>query len=180
MLVVGGSAGSIEVLLRFLPGIRNNLQFPVLIVLHRKAAGSDLADLLGSRCSLPVREIGDKESIEPGTVYVAPGDYHVLIEKTPVFALDYSEKVNYSRPSIDVAFESATAIYGASLVCLLLSGANADGAEGLRLAKANGARVAVQDPATADAPEMPSQGRLRAGVDLLLRPEEIAGFINAL
>lgn len=181
LLVIGGSAGSLDVLLRILPFITTPLNFAVLIVLHRKKAiGSDLADLLALRIRFPVKEIGDKEQIHPGTFYVAPPDYHVLIEKTHLFSLDYSEKINYSRPSIDVTFESAAMVYGSELACLLLSGANADGAEGLRIAKNHGARIAVQDPKTADSPQMPEQGLLRSQPDTILKPEEMADFILSL
>lgn len=181
LLAIGGSAGSLDVLLRVLPFVNTPINFAVLIVLHRKKAiGSDLADLLALRVHFPVREIGDKEPIQPGTIYVVPPDYHVLVEKTQLFSLDYSEKVNYSRPSIDVIFESAALAYGPALTCLLLSGANADGAEGLRIAKSKGATIAVQDPRTADAPQMPEQGLLRSQAEIVLRPEEMAAFIQSL
>lgn len=181
LLLIGGSAGSLDVLLKILPGVKSPIAFSIVIVVHRKkSTESALSDLLGTRSSLPVKEIEDKEMMHAGTIYVAPSDYHLLFEKNRMFALDYSEKVNYCRPSIDVSFDSASEVYGPSLVCLLLSGANSDGAAGLKLAKERGALVAAQNPATADSPCMPEEGIKKAGVERILNPEQITGFINSL
>lgn len=180
-LVVGGSAGSLEVLLKVLPGLKQSLDFPIVIILHRKnSADSMLSDLLATRTALKVSEVEDKQPLSPSHIYVAPADYHLLFEKSKVIALDYSEKVNYSRPSIDVSFESASEVFGPALVCLLLSGANSDGISGLKIAKANGGRIAVQHPATAESPFMPEQAILKTEVDLVLKTEDMAAFINSL
>lgn len=181
LLVIGGSAGSIDVLLKTLPDIKPEFPFTIVIVLHRKGdTDSTLANLFATRTSIPVKEVDDKEPILPGTIYVAPADYHLLFESNYIFALDFSEKVNYSRPSIDVTFESAADVCGRGLTCLLLSGANADGVEGMRIAKASGACLAVQDPDTADSYFMPLQAILENNVDRVLKREEMAGFINNL
>lgn len=181
MLVIGGSAGSIEVLLQVIPGIKKNITFPIVIVLHRKSsADSSLSDLFSTRTSLPVKEVDDKETIQNGIIYLAPADYHLLFEKDKSFSLDFSEKVSYSRPSIDVSFESASDIYGKHLSCLLLSGANSDGVEGLRITKKNGGQIAVQDPETAEAPYMPQYAINKGNVELILKPEEIIDFINGI
>jgi two-component system chemotaxis response regulator CheB len=181
LLIIGGSAGSIEVLLKTLPALRPGLGFAIVIVLHRKSAtDSSLVELFSTRASVPIKEVEDKDIMMPGIIYVAPADYHLLFEKDNTFSLDFSEKVNYSRPSIDVTFESASDIYGPYLTCLLLSGANSDGVEGMRVAKANGGYLAVQDPNTADSFFMPLQALMENKIDRTLKKEEIADFINTL
>src|ERR1700733_10706512 len=113
LLVIGGSAGSLDVLLEILPHLRKDLPFAIAVVLHRKKeSDSVLNDLLSGRSALPVKEVEDKQRILPATIYLAPADYHLLVEKDGWFAVDASEKVNYSRPSIDVSFESAADAYG--------------------------------------------------------------------
>ena len=180
-LVIGGSAGSLDVLLKVLPEINSNLDFPIIIVLHRKqGADSLLSDLLSYRTELKVKEADEKEKIMKGCIYIAPSDYHLLIEKDHTFSLDYSEKINYSRPSIDVTFQSAADTYGDKLVCLLLSGSNADGVNGLIATKKNGGIIWAQDPETAQVTYMPEQAILRAKVNAVLKPEEMAGYINSL
>jgi two-component system chemotaxis response regulator CheB len=136
--------------------------------------------ILSSKTSLSVKEAEEKEKIQPGIIYIAPGDYHLLIEKDHTFSLDFSEKVNFSRPSIDVTFSIAAEAYGATLACLLLSGANADGTEGLVIAKAAGGIAAVQDPATASVPFMPQHAISKMQPDYILPAGEIASFINNL
>lgn len=181
LLVVGGSSGSMEIVLQFLPSISTNLKIPIVIVLHRKSfSDSALIDLFSSKTSLPVKEAEDKEPIKTGTIYVAAADYHLLIEKNKIFSLDYSEKINYSRPSIDVSFETAADTFKENLICLLLSGANADGVEGLMSAKKCGGIVAIQDPITASVPYMPKYALEKVEVDFLLKPAQIADFINSL
>lgn len=181
MLVIGGSAGSLDVLLRVFPKLKSDLHFPIVIVLHRKSSSdSSLTDLFSSRTNIEVKEIEDKQSLMPGKIYVAPADYHVLFEKEDLLSLDFSEKVNYSRPSIDVTFESASEIFGAGVVCLVLSGANGDGAHGLRIVKHHGGRAIIQDPTTAESPYMPLQMLLAVTPDAILKTEEMAEFINAL
>lgn len=179
MLVIGGSAGSLDVILKILPQIKLQLNFPIVTVLHRKkAVGSSLTTLYSYKTSIPVREIEEKDPIAPGTIYIAPADYHLLFEKDNTFALDSSEKINYSRPSIDLCFESAAEVYRDRVVALLLSGANADGAEGLKTIKSFGGITAVQDPKTAEVAYMPQQGILKAPVDYILKENEIVTFIN--
>jgi len=181
MLVIGGSAGSIEVILQVLPRLKKNISFPIVIVLHRKySADSSLSDLFSTRTEIPVKEIEDKETIQPGTIYLAPADYHLLFEKNNSFSLDFSEKVSYSRPSIDVSFESASDIYREKLCCLLLSGANSDGVEGLRIVKKNGGQLIVQDPSTAESPFMPQHALDKNNIDIVLKPSEMAEFISSL
>lgn len=181
LLMIGGSAGSLDVLLEVFPRIKANLSFPIVIILHRKnTADMTLTELLTSKTNLQVKEVEDKENIYNSVVYVAPPDYHVLIEKTKQFALDYSEKVNYSRPSIDVCLESASEIYGAGLVCIILSGANNDGTEGAKKVKLKGGIVVAQEPQTAIVPFMPESVIKELQPSYILKPHEMITFINAL
>ncbi len=180
-LVIGGSAGSLDVLLKILPEISPNIDFSIIIVVHRKQGmDSLLSDLLSYRTELKVKEADEKEKILKGHVYIAPSDYHLLIEKDFTFSLDYSEKINYSRPSIDVTFQTAADAYGDRLVCLLLSGSNADGVNGLISAKKNGGITLAQDPESAQVTYMPEQAILRANVSAVLKIEEMANYINSL
>lgn len=180
-LVIGGSAGSLDVLLKILPEISPNIDFTIIIVVHRKQGmDSLLSDLLSYRTALKVKEVDEKEKIKKGYIYIAPSDYHLLIEKDFTFSLDYSEKINYSRPSIDVTFQTAADAYGDRLVCLLLSGSNADGVNGLIFAKKNGGITLAQDPASAQVTYMPEQAILRANVSAVLKIEEMANYINSL
>lgn len=181
LLVIGGSAGSLDVLLKVLPEVNQHLNFAIIIVIHRKQ-GTDslLTDLLAHRTQLSVKEADEKEKLENGKVYIAPSDYHLLIEKDFTFSLDYSEKVNYSRPSIDVTFQSAADAFGENLVCLLLSGSNADGVNGLISVKKNGGTTWAQSPESAQVSYMPEQAILRANVSAVLKIEEMAKYINSL
>jgi len=179
--IIGGSAGSLEVLLKVFPVIDSAISFPIIIVIHRKQGNdSMLADLLSSRTSLPVKEVDEKEKILPGTIYIAPSDYHLLIEQDHTFSLDYSEKVNYSRPSIDVTFQTAAEVYKDGLVCLLLSGSNSDGVNGLKSVKLWDGIAAIQNPDTAQVSYMPAQAQQHVKIDKVLNIEEIGGFLNLL
>ncbi|OKS87385.1 chemotaxis protein CheB [Mucilaginibacter polytrichastri] len=181
IVVIGGSAGSLQVILHILTYLRPDLNIPVVIILHRKNdSDSSLSQLMGLRTSLPVKEADDKEAILPGHIYLAPADYHLLIETDGYFSLDDSEKINFSRPSIDVTFQTAAEAYGAGVTGILLSGANADGVEGLEIIKSLKGIIAVQDPKTAQVPYMPQHAVDSLPVDHLLTIEQIPGFINRL
>jgi two-component system chemotaxis response regulator CheB len=156
LLILGGSAGSLEVLIKILPHLTVLSGYAMVIVLHRKGSEDNtLEELIAIKTTVPVVEVEDKTPLVPGHIYVAPSDYHLLFEKNDTISLDTSEKVNYSRPSIDVSFESAADIYGASLVAILLSGANADGTNGLISVKNAGGTVIIQDPVSAEVSFMP-------------------------
>ncbi|MGE5519429.1 MAG: chemotaxis protein CheB [Candidatus Dadabacteria bacterium] len=180
LLAIGGSAGSLEVILDILPGIPTNFPLAILIVLHRRNTESVLTALLSDKTPLPVKEIEEKEPIYPGTIYIAPGDYHVLIEHNKSFSLDYSEKVNFSRPSIDVAFETAAEVYADKLIGLLLSGANADGTEGLRAIKERGGLTIVQNPENASVSYMPQQAIDAVTIDKVLDVQHIIQLLQTL
>src|SRR5689334_4279914 len=139
LVVIGGSAGSLAVVLNILPHLKKEMNICVIVIFHRKSTDdTGLVEMFSHRTEVEVREIGDKDELTPGVLYLAPADYHVLIEKDKTLTLDDSEKVNYSRPSIDVTFECAAEVYHDKLLCVLLSGANADGVNGLIAAKKHG------------------------------------------
>jgi two-component system chemotaxis response regulator CheB len=127
---------------------------------------------------MPIKEIEEKEPLRNSTVYLCPADYHVLLEADHSFSLDYSERVNFSRPSIDVTFRSAADVYGPGLLALLLSGGNADGVEGLLYVRELGGVTVVQDPATADVPYMPQQAISRMTPDFIVATDDIPRFIR--
>jgi two-component system chemotaxis response regulator CheB len=181
IVAIGGSAGSLHVILHILAHLRTDLDIPVVIVLHRKNdSDSSLSQLMAFRTNLPVKEADDKEAILPGNVYLAPADYHLLIEMDKNFSLDDSEKINFSRPSIDVTFETVAEAYGEGATAILLSGANADGVEGMALIKSLKGTIVVQDPSTAQVPYMPQQAIYAMPIDHILTVEQLPGFINQL
>jgi two-component system chemotaxis response regulator CheB len=158
LLIIGGSAGSLSVILKIVAKLTSKSNLAVLIVVHRKQADeSVLIDVVSARTSFKVKEAEDKDELVPGCIYISPPDYHVLVEKNNTISLDDSERINYSRPSIDATFESAAEAFKEDLICLLLSGANADGVLGLKQVKKRGGTVLVQDPETAEVPYMPHE-----------------------
>ncbi|GAA3975192.1 chemotaxis protein CheB [Pedobacter ginsengiterrae] len=180
-LIIGGSAGSLDVLLEIFPDLSSDINFPIILVTHRKTGNDSLlSDLLKNRTKLTVNEAEEKEIILPGNVYIAPADYHLLIEENHTISLDYSEKINYSRPSIDVTFQSAAEIFKDELVCILLSGSNADGVAGLKIANSFGGLVVVQNPNTAIMPYMPQQAVNEVKPVVVLDAFNMAEFINNL
>ncbi|KAA8483586.1 CheB methylesterase [Arcticibacter tournemirensis] len=181
LVVIGGSAGSLDVVLQMLPFLNGGLRFPLIIVLHRKISfDSALTDLFAGKTALIVKEAEEKEELKPGIIYIAPADYHLLVEANHTLSIDYSEKIHYSRPSIDVTFETAADAFGKAAVGILLSGANADGSEGLKVIRSLGGITVVQNPVTAEIPYMPQQALGALAVDYVLDSHQIAGFINKL
>lgn len=181
ILVIGGSAGSIEVIIQIFKHLIPFDHFAILIVLHRKDNhDSSLVNLLSHHTNIPISEVEDKDIISPGKIYLAPANYHLLVEKNQRFSLDASEKVNFSRPSIDVTFESVTDIYGPKVTGILLSGANSDGTSGMTQIKENGGITIVQQPKSAKVSYMPENAIRKSNVDYILMPDEIAEFINNL
>ncbi len=154
-IVIGASAGGIEALSQLLPAFSLASNVAVLVVVHMpRQRPSLLPGLFSKRCALSVREATDKEPVVAGTLYVAPPDYHLLVEQGPFIALSADEPVNYSRPSIDALFDSAADIYRRRLVGIILSGANDDGAAGIAAVHRRGGLALVQDPSTAAASAM--------------------------
>ncbi len=179
-IVIGGSAGSLQVILKIIAHLDQGFTIPILIVLHRHVnADSPLEELLGFRTNLRSREIEEKDRVKPGYIYICPADYHVLIERDHSFSLDDSEKINFSRPSIDVVFRSAADAFGNKLCCILLSGANADGSAGLKDVQRLGGRTIVQDPGDAQVPYMPEHAIRIIKPDFILPGEQMAGLLNS-
>lgn len=181
VLVIGGSAGSLNKVLKLIPRLKSEMALAVIMIFHRKS-GDDktLLDVLSTRTEFKVKEIEDKDEIVSGMIYLAPPDYHVLVEKDGTLTLDDSEKLNYSRPSIDATFETASEVYGPTSICMLLSGANADGVAGLVFAKKHQAFIIIQDPTTAEAPYMPQHALDVVKADLIWDEENIVEVITSL
>ncbi len=174
IVVVGASAGGFRALEQILGGLPQGFPVPIVVVQHRaRESGDAFAELLGQQTLLPVREVEDDDVLRAPGVYLAPPDYHVLVEPGRM-ALSIDEPVSYSRPSVDVLFESAADAYGPRVVAVLLTGANADGAKGLVRVKEVGGYAIVQDPHTAESPEMPAAGISTARIDRVLPLDEIA------
>jgi len=181
VVLIGGSAGSLEIILNIVAMIPATSSFIYIIVVHRKySSDSVLEDLLSSKTKLRVKEIEDKESIVPGTIYIAPADYHLLIENEYTFSLDASEKIYFSRPSIDVSFESASDIFKDALIAVLLSGANADGAKGMKMVELSGGLVIVQDPATADVSYMPEQALKLLDNPVIVPAQQLPEYLSSM
>lgn len=180
LILIGGSAGSLQVIIEILPKLSPHVKQAIVIIFHRKAHPNSeiLIDLLNIKSPLTVKEAEDKEKIQPGTVYIAPADYHLFLEKDHSFSLDISEKVNYSRPSIDLTFITAADVYKDKLIAILLSGANSDGVNGLKVIQKHGGYCIAQDPLTSLVSYMPSQAILKRAVDLIATPLEIVNIIN--
>lgn len=180
IILIGGSAGSLNVIIALLQELKQK-KFSIVIVIHRKESPEPmLAALLGSRTTFYVKEAEEKEPILPGYIYLAPPNYHLLIEHDHTISLDASEKINFSRPSIDVTFESAALVYKEKLIGMLLSGGNNDGAKGLKKIKAAGGLTIVQDPLSADVAFMPEYALAAVKPDLILSKEAMAYFLNKL
>ncbi|HEX7313083.1 MAG TPA: chemotaxis protein CheB [Pyrinomonadaceae bacterium] len=180
VVVVGTSTGGLAAMQVLLTGLAEDFAWPLVLVQHRsKEPGSELCKYLQRCCRWGVSEPEDKEPINAGRVYLAPRDYHLLIERGN-FALSTEPPVYFARPSIDVLFESAADAYGGGVVGVVLTGANGDGARGLARIKAAGGLAVVQDPATALAPEMPRAALDAAAADRILPLEGIAPFLNTL
>jgi two-component system chemotaxis response regulator CheB len=181
LVVVGSSWGGLHALTSLLAGLRRDLAAAVVLAQHRGTDDDDggLVRVLARTSRLPVEEAEDKTPIQPGRAYLAPSDYHLLVEEGTL-SLSTEGQVRYSRPSIDVLFESAAEAYGSDLVAVVLTGANADGAIGLRVARDHGATTVVQDPATAERREMPDAAIATGAAQHVLPLAEIPRLLNEL
>lgn len=166
LVIIGGSAGSTDILFQLIPSLPQDYPVPVVVVTHRpNHTETSLVDLLQKVSVIKVKEADEKEKIEPGTVYIAPADYHLLIENDRTFSLDAGQKVLYSRPSIDVTFDCAAEVYGSSAIGIILSGASEDGAMGLEQIGTSGGVTIVQKPETAQSDYMPLAAIKRTNID---------------
>lgn len=155
-VIIGASAGALEALSAILPPLPATYPFPIFVVVHLPPTKrSVLAEIFDKKCQLRAIEAEDKEPVEAGVIYFAPPDYHLLLEGRTHVSLSSEEEVLFSRPSIDVAFESAADAWGDRLTAIVLTGANSDGAEGLSAVVRAGGTAIVQDPEGAYAQAMP-------------------------
>jgi len=188
-VVIGGSSGGLEALQEVLASLPSGFGLPIIVVLHRDPTSRELlAHLVDYYCRLAVKEADEKESIRPGVVYIAPANYHLLVELDRTLSLSVDPRVCYARPSIDVLFETAADAYGcrhsdgalsarSGLVGILLTGANHDGTDGLRRIKVRGGVTVVQDPTSARAAAMPHSAIQAGVVDHVLSLAEIAALL---
>jgi len=173
LVAIGGSAGSFHVILQLVSQLSEGFDLPVLIITHR-SRGKDYQFIN------ILNEAEEKELILSGYIYVCPPDYHLLIEKDKTLSLDYSEKVNHSRPSIDVTFECVADIYKEKAIAILLSGANGDGAEGLHRIHKKGGVTIVQNPKNAEVPVMPQRALELFTADYIIEADEIGETFKKL
>jgi two-component system chemotaxis response regulator CheB len=174
-IIIGGSAGGIEALDVIIAALPPEFPVPVLVVQHlHPNDGGMFVDYLARRSRLPVIDPCDKEPVLPGRVYAAPANYHMLVERDGAISLSADERVNWSRPSIDVLFESGAAAWGTGLVAVLLSGANMDGAAGIVKVREAGGLTIAQDPAEAPHPIMPQSAIDTGAVQEVLMVKDIA------
>jgi two-component system, chemotaxis family, protein-glutamate methylesterase/glutaminase len=180
-VVIGGSSGSMDILKKIIPALRQDLGAAVMVVTHvHPGSGDFMAKHLDELSQVHVRQAEDKDVIEGGVVYMAPPDYHLLVEWNKTIALSTDAAVNYSRPSIDVLFESAADVYADRLVGIVLSGANTDGSAGLKFIRDKGGLAIVQNPASAEMDMMPQSALAATSVDYVLDPHEIIHFLNRI
>lgn len=181
LVVIGASAGGVEAVGAILAELPSNMDAAVAIVLHMPPSKpSLLAELFSARCARPVKEAEDKEPLKPGTVYIAPPNYHLLIEPDASFALSVEDAVLFSRPSINLLFESAAYVYGGRMLGIILTGASSDGAQGLSHVRDHGGSAWIQDPASAKARAMPAAALATAGADRILELPELAAELSRI
>ena len=180
-MVIGLSSGGMEAMKTFFPLLPEDLPFPVIIVQHiSPLSDSQWIPILNRKCSLRIKEADEKEKIEKGNIYVAPPNYHLLIENDHTFSLTTEERVSYARPSIDVLFETAAQAYKDRLVGIVLTGSNHDGSAGLQKIKQCGGLSIVQDPEEAHSSYMPTSAMAAVQPDHILGLREIADLLIKL
>jgi two-component system chemotaxis response regulator CheB len=181
LICIGASWGGLDAVGRVLADLPDEIDLPVVVAQHRhpSSLAATLAELLQLRGKRPVVDVEDKNPLEPRHVYLAPPDYHVLVQRGSL-ALSLDERVQYARPSIDVLFESAAYAYGPSAIGIILTGANEDGAAGLALIKQRGGVAIVQDPRDAARRTMPDAAIAATAADAILPVEEIGKFLYGL
>lgn len=179
-IVIGTSAGGLTALTTILRMLPETYTVPILLVQHRARNSPALfEDVLQNKCQLAIKQADEKEAIRPGRVYVAPPDYHMLVEADRTISLSVEPPVQYSRPSIDVLFESAAMAYRDKLVGIILSGSNSDGAAGIRTINTLGGLAIAQNPKEAQYPFMPQAAIDTGAVHVVWGLEEIGGFLGA-
>jgi two-component system, chemotaxis family, protein-glutamate methylesterase/glutaminase len=180
-VIIGGSAGSFQVVTRILNSLPKSFPLPVLLCLHRlKHVRSGFVEALSLKSNIPVEEPYDKEMMRPGKAYLAPANYHMYIELANRIALSTEDTVNHSRPSIDLSFVTAANAYRDKLIGIILSGANKDGALGLKKVHDNGGIAIVQDPADCEVKTMTQAALQLTQVDFVYTTDQIINFLLKL
>ncbi|MBP9151338.1 MAG: chemotaxis protein CheB [Flavobacteriales bacterium] len=177
-IVLGASAGGMKVTRDLVTALPKDFSMPIIIVQHIGGTSDGVwAELLNDKSAVHVKEADEKEKLTPGAVYLAPANYHLLVEPDHTLTLTVDERVNYARPSIDVLFETAAEAYGDKLIGVVCTGANFDGAKGLAYIKEKGGLTIVQDPETAESPPMPKAAIEATTPDHVLSMENIIEFL---
>ncbi|QWR76018.1 chemotaxis protein CheB [Candidatus Magnetomonas plexicatena] len=180
-VVIGASAGGLDALKTIFSALPADFPLPVIVVLHlHRDTKEELINFLNVGTRLKVKYAEDKEKIKNCTIYIAPPDYHLLIEDDKTLSLSVDALVNYSRPSIDVLFECAADVFREHCFGIILTGANSDGSGGLKRIKEKGGMAIVQNPHSAEYSAMPTAAIAVTDVDYILDIEEIAGKIMEL
>ncbi|MXV15096.1 chemotaxis protein CheB [Hufsiella ginkgonis] len=179
IMVIGASAGGFNLIFDLVLSLPATFPVPVIVIIHRnRRYQSAIEELLDQKAAVRVKMAAEKDTLNPGCVYFAPPDYHLLIEPDGTLSLDYSEPVWYCRPSIDVTFESASDVYARNAIGILLSGANEDGAEGLAYIENNHGLVIAQDPVDAEVKTMPQAAINKCRRCMVLSNEHLFQFVN--
>ena len=180
-VVMGCSAGGLDALSVVLPSLPGTFPVPMVIVQHVDPRGmSRLHAILKAKCKIDVREAEEKIAPCPGTAYFAPPNYHLLLELDGTFSLSVDQRVNYSRPAIDVTFETAAELYGSALIGVVMTGASSDGSRGLARIKVLGGYTIVQDPKEAEAATMPESAIRAVKPDAVLPLRDIGPTLTRL
>lgn len=180
-VAIGVSTGGVQALKTVLGRLPHDFPLPLLVVQHiSPEAGNGMARLLAGMCSVRVKEADEQDVMRPGTVYLAPPNYHLLVERGGTLALSADRPVSFARPSVDVLFESAATVFGAGLIAVVLTGANYDGSQGARVVKQWGGTVVVQDPDDAEARQMPEAALAATTVDHVVPLADLAALLVRL
>jgi len=180
-VIIGGSAGSFQVVTKILSSLTENFPIPVLLCLHRlKHVRSGFVEALSLKSNIPIEEPYDKEQLKPGKAYLAPANYHMFVELVNRIALSTDEPINHSRPGIDLSFITAANAYRDKLIGIILSGANRDGALGLKAVSDNGGTTVVQDPSECEVKTMTESAMQLAKVDYVYTTNQIIRFLSKI
>jgi two-component system chemotaxis response regulator CheB len=180
-IVMGASAGGLLALSLILETLPADFRLPFIVIQHRaKDEKALLQEVLQQKCRIQVKEADEKEPVTGGIIYLGPAGYHLLIEKNRSFSLSCDPPVHFSRPSIDVLFETAAEVYGSSLTGIILTGANEDGAAGIQAIRRRGGITIAQNPAAAQFPVMPRAAIATGSVQHIFELEEITNFLSGI
>ncbi len=172
-VVIGASTGGIDALRTIFSFLPADFKQAIIVVLHLSPQSRALPQVLNRQCRMVIKEAEEKEEIRGGVIYIAPANYHLMVEEDKTFSLSLEGPVNYARPSIDVLFETAADVYGENLIGIILTGGNKDGSQGVKKIKKGGGLAIVQDPSTANVDSMPRAAIAASEVDHILSLDKI-------